>query len=284
MNFQHSSLLCCPLDQLALRKDHKQLRCDNGHSFDIARQGYVNLLGPSDKRSRDPGDSKAMIVARGEFLQSGHYGPVAAKLAELVAPLVGADAVIVDAGCGEGYYLEKLRASLDSKSSAATTIIGFDISKWAVQAATRRLHATWMVASNRNIPISTCSVDCLLSLFGFPVFDAFYALLKPGGTCITVTAGPKHLIELREVLYPRIKNTESTMVQQAVDSGFSAGELSTLEFATAPLSRVEINQLLSMTPHLFRASQDGKAHAARLENFSVTVQVRFQQLKKHSDK
>ncbi len=282
MTFHHSELLRCPIDQLALREENKQLRCDDGHSFDIARQGYVNLLGSSDKRSRDPGDSKAMIVARREFLQCGHYEPLAARLAELVAPLVRSDGVIADAGCGEGYYLEQLRKHLDSSGASSVAMIGFDISKWAVQAATRRLQATWLVASNRNIPLTPCSVDCLLSLFGFPVFDAFNAVLKPGGTLLAVNAGPQHLIELREVLYPSIKHAESTLAQQAVDAGFYPGESSSLQFTTAPLSQLEIHHLLSMTPHLFRASHEGKERAAQLDNFSVTVDVVFQPLHKRA--
>lgn len=282
MNFNYSEHLRCPIDQLALRQDDKQLRCDNGHGFDIARQGYVNLLGSGDKRSRDPGDSKAMVSARREFLQCGYYLPVAVKLAELVAPLIESDSVIVDAGCGEGYYLEQLKAHLDSIGGITPAIIGFDISKWAVQAATRRLDATWLVASNRNIPLAPNSVDCLLSLFGFPVFDAFSAALKPGGNLLSVTAGPQHLIELREILYPSVKHSESTLVKQALDAGFIEGELSTLQFTTAPLSQPEISHLLTMTPHLFRASHEGKANAARLETFPVTVQVLFQQLHKRS--
>lgn len=279
MNYLHSELLRCPLDQLVLQADDKQLRCDNGHSFDIARQGYVNLLGPGDKRSRDPGDSKAMVLARRAFLEGGHYAPVAAQLAELVLSLPGSDTVIADAGCGEGYYLEQLNNRLGLSSTIAS-MIGFDISKWAVQAATRRLAATWLVASNRNIPLAPGSVDCLLSLFGFPVFEGFHNALKPGGTLLAATAGPQHLIELREILYPSVKYSESKLLQQAADADFLAGELSTVEFTTAPLSQLEINQLLTMTPHLFRATAAGKARAARLEQFPVTVQVLFQQLHK----
>lgn len=282
MNFNYSKHLRCPMDQLALRKDDKQLSCDNGHAFDIARQGYVNLLGAGDKRSKDPGDSKAMVIARREFLQCGHYLPVSAMLAQLVAPLAGDSSVIVDAGCGEGYYLEQLQQHLQHSSSGTPEMIGFDISKWAVQAATRRLDATWLVASNRNIPLAPNSVDCLLSLFGFPVFNAFITVLKPGGTLLSVTAGPQHLIELREILYPNVKHSESTSLQQALEAGFCEGELSTLQFTTAPLSQPEISHLLTMTPHLFRASHDGKANAARLQAFPVTVQVQFQQLYKRS--
>lgn len=275
MNFLFTELLCCPLDQLVLQQDGTRLHCENGHSFDIARHGYVNLLGASDKRSQDPGDSKEMVVARRDFLNGGHFQPVADRLADLVEPLVNADSTIVDAGCGEGYFLEQLQARLGLRSRLIPAMIGFDISKWAVQAATRRMAATWLVASNRNIPLAKHSADCLLSLFGFPVFESFQAVLKEGGTLLTVNPGPQHLIELREIIYPSVRHSESTGVQQACDAGFSEGETSTLQFETAPLGQLQINQLLSMTPHLFRASREGKERAALLDDFPVTVDVVF---------
>lgn len=276
MTFRYSAHLRCPLDHQMLRQQENCLRCDNGHSFDIARQGYCNLLGASDKRSRHPGDSKEMVVARREFLDSGEYQPVVKKLVELVAPLVDSRSVIVDAGCGEGYYLQQLQAQLESASGAAPSLLGFDISKWAVQAATRRLAATWMVASNRNIPLAPGSADCLLSLFGFPVFKTFLQVLRDGGTLLLVDAGPQHLIELREVIYPEVRQIESTMTQQACAAGFSAGQSFPLQFKTSALSQLQLRQLLGMTPHLFRASREGKDRAAQLDQFRVTVDVVFQ--------
>ncbi|MEZ5573958.1 MAG: methyltransferase domain-containing protein [Halioglobus sp.] len=279
MNFLPSEWLRCPLDQLALLRDEQQLRCDNGHSFDIARQGYVNLLRPADKRSRDPGDSKAMIAARQSFLDAGHYHPLATALAELLLPLLPAESVIVDAGCGEGYYLAQLHAQLSARPGAdqrLPAMIGFDISKWAVQAATRRPIATWLVASNRHIPLAPNSADCILSLFGFPLFEAFRTLLKDRGALLLANAGPLHLIELREVIYPEIRHTPSTVAQQASAAGLDIGAMTKVQFKTAPLSQLEIAQLLSMTPHLFRASHAGKENAARLDQFPVTVDVELQ--------
>jgi 23S rRNA (guanine745-N1)-methyltransferase len=283
MKFIHSHLLSCPLDQLPLREGNSCLQCENGHNFDIARHGYVNLLGATDKRSRDPGDSREMVLARREFLNNGHYQPVAQKLAELIEPLVSADSTIVDAGCGEGYYLEQLHTLITGHDKSAPTMIGYDISKWAVQAATRRLTATWLVASNRNIPLARHSVDCLLTLFGFPMFESFHTVLKKGGTVVSVDAGPQHLIELREIIYPEVRHSESSVLQQAVAAGFSAGETSTATYRTAPLSQIEIHQLLKMTPHLFRASHEGKERAARLDHFPVTVDVVFQLLHNSED-
>ena len=147
-----------------------------------------------------------------------------------------------------------------------------------MQAASRRLPATWLVASNRNIPVADNSADCVLSLFGFPVFDSFKQALKEGGRLICVNAGPRHLIELREIIYPEVKHSESTVVQQALTAGFTAGETSTLAFKTSALNREEIQLLLTMTPHLFRASHEGKERAAQLDRLAVTVDVIFQLL------
>ena len=279
MTFINTDILCCPLDQLPLRQQGNGMGCENGHRFDIARQGYINLLSAGDKRSKDPGDGGDMVVARREFLEGGHYEPIADKLAELVTPLLADVPVIVDAGCGEGYYLEYLVQQIASCSRAEPTVVGFDISKWAVQAATRRLPATWMVASNRNIPIADHCVDLLLSLFGFPAYDSFLRVLKPSGVLLLASAGPRHLLELREVIYPTVKISESRELQQAQAGGFSLVETITLQYTTAPLSQGEIGQLLGMTPHLFRASREGKERAALLDNFSVSVDVHFHLLR-----
>lgn len=280
MSFLFSELLRCPMDQTPLQVQGRSLLCQQGHSFDIARRGYVNLLGAGDKRSRDPGDSKEMVVARQGFLNGGHYQAIAERVFEVLAPLLPNRANIVDAGCGEGYYLEQLRTGLASAGYTPAAMIGFDISKWAVQAATRRLAITWLVASNRNIPLAAGSIDCLLSMFGFPVFDTFLAALADDGVLLTVNAGPQHLIELREVLYPRITHTESSVVTQAQAAGFTAGDATSLTLRTAPLSQLEINQLLGMTPHLFRATREGRKRSALLDQFPVTIDVVLQLLHK----
>jgi 23S rRNA (guanine745-N1)-methyltransferase len=279
VSFLESDRLRCPIDQLALRQDGNSVRCDSGHSFDIARQGYINLLAASDKRTKDPGDSKEMIAARRAFLSAGHYRPIADKLAELVLPGLAPAPVIVDAGCGEGYYLEQLIQRLPQAEGSAATVIGFDISKWAVQAAARRLPASWLVASNRNIPVVAGSADVVLSLFGFPAYDSFQRILKKAATLLLVSAGPRHLIELREVIYPVVNSSDSSEGQQAQTAGFCPIESVNLQYSTADLNPMEIGQLLLMTPHLFRASREGRERAASLEQLSVTVDVRFDLLR-----
>jgi 23S rRNA (guanine745-N1)-methyltransferase len=281
MSFLCNEHLACPLDQLTLEQIGNSLHCESGHSFDIARQGYVNFLGSGDKRSRDPGDSKEMVTARRDFLGGNHYQPVAERLAELILSSIDRDAVIVDAGCGEGYYLDFLQSQLEKNTDTHASLIGFDISKWAIQAAARRFAATWLVASNRNIPIAQHSADCVLSVFGFPMFDSFERVLRDDGVLWIVHAGPRHLIELREIIYPSVKKKTSSILEQGTDTpGFTVVKTTSVQFVTAPLCNSQIGQLLTMTPHLFRASHEGKKRAALLDNFPVTVDVVFQQLRK----
>lgn len=272
MSFIASPQLRCPMDQTAFEFCGASLRCAHGHSFDVAKQGYVNLLSAADKRSKDPGDSREMIVARRDFLEGGHYAPVAGQLVAMISPLLESGSLLADAGCGEGYYLQALQQAAVKRR---LDVVGFDISKWAMQAAARRFSGSWLVASNRNIPLADNSVDVLMSLFGFPEYESFFRVLKPGGCLLVVNAGPNHLLELREVIYPRVRQVDSGDVPRAETAGFSLWDSASVSYLTAPLPRTDLARLLTMTPHLFRASHDGKQRAAQLDNFPVTVDVTF---------
>jgi len=284
MSFLPHPALRCPLDSLPLEQRGTSLQCSSGHRFDISRQGYVNLLGAQDKRSRDPGDSKAMITARRDFLNGGYYQPIADRLSQLVEPLLAEGSLpaegslLADAGCGEGYYLQQLAESISVSGKPLPTLLGFDISKWAMQSAARRFPATWLVASNRQIPLADQSVDVVLSLFGFPEYPAFQRILKKTGALLMVNAGPQHLIELREIIYPRIRFKTSDRIDAAGTAGFSLVERTELSYNIAALGQDAIKQLLSMTPHMFRANSEGKRRAAALTELSLTVDLVFEVL------
>lgn len=129
------------------------MRCAKGHCFDIASQGYINLLPVQNKRSLDPGDSKEMVAARHRFLSAGHYAPIAAAVARasLSAFPAGNTIACLDAGCGEGYYLRQLAAA---ESTHNLSLLGLDISKWAVLSAAKQDKRTrWVVGSNAHLPV-----------------------------------------------------------------------------------------------------------------------------------
>lgn len=279
MKIVEASRLACPLDGEALARDECRLVCANGHSFDIARQGYVNLLPVQHKKSRAPGDSKAMVEARQRFLDGGAYTPIAKKLrAEVVEclPQTG-HACILDAGCGEGYYLDSLAQNMDLPDSLS--LIGMDIAKPAILAAARRnRELDWIVASNRTPPLLPNSVDLIICMFGFPVFDAFKKLLKPGGHVILVESGVDHLIELRRIIYAEIKTQTLPKLEQAIEQGFALQQESALQFQLKAMPKAQLDDLLLMTPHLFRASHEGKQRVNELEQIDLTVDVSFRRL------
>ncbi|WP_136069115.1 putative RNA methyltransferase [Modicisalibacter radicis] len=265
--------LACPLDGEPLQKNDTSWRCASGHSFDIARQGYVHLLPVQNKRSRDPGDSKEMVAARQRFLNAGHYRPIAEAVsrAALAGLPTDATAHCLDAGCGEGYYLRELA---DAAGEQPLALLGLDISKWAVLAAAKQdKRASWVVGSNARLPVQPGTLDRLLCLFGFPVHGEFTRALKPGGQLLQVDAGPDHLRELREIIYPTLKPERTS--ETAAPEGFTPLATETIRYSLALSGAQPIADLLAMTPHLHRASHEGRERAASLESLTVGVDVRL---------
>jgi 23S rRNA (guanine745-N1)-methyltransferase len=287
--------LACPLDGAPLQRQGGSLRCADGHCFDVAAQGYVNLLPVQNKRSLDPGDSKEMVAARRRFLEAGHYRPIADAVAEAVlqAAPAGRTLTCLDAGCGEGYYLRQLAAA--AGEARALALAGLDISKWAVQAAAKRdLHdarsragasahpsTTWIVGSNAGLPVLPGTLDRLLCMFGFPVYTEFARVLRRGGELLQVDAGPEHLRELREVIYPTLKPERPP--NRSAPPGFERLSSDSLRFTIHVDGAAAIADLLAMTPHLYRASAEGRARAAALTALTMTVDVRLAHYQRLTD-
>ena len=273
--------LACPLDGAPLQRSGASWRCADGHCFDIAAQGYVNLLPVQNKRSLDPGDSKEMVAARRRFLEAGHYQPIADAVAQavLAAAAPGRTLTCLDAGCGEGYYLRQLATAAGDAHPLA--LLGLDISKWAVQAAAKRdgqdargaPRAAWVVGSNAGLPVLPGTLDRVLCMFGFPVYAEFARVLRRGGELLQVDAGPDHLRELREVIYPTVR-PERPAARQA-PPGFEHLATDTLRFQIHVDGAAPIADLLAMTPHLYRATAEGRARAAALTALTMTVDVRL---------
>lgn len=277
--------LACPLDGNPMRREGQTWRCESGHSFDVARQGHIHLLPVQHKRSRDPGDSKEMVAARQRFLSAGHYRPIADAVSRLAladppTAEVGAkeDAIhCLDAGCGEGYYLRQLAEACPPETPFA--LLGLDISKWAVLSAAKQERSTdherasWVVASNAKLPVQNAVLDRLLCLFGFPVYPEFARVLKPGGVLIQADVGPDHLRELREIIYPTLKPERERST--TVPEGLALQSVETVRDSLTLNDAQTIADLLAMTPHLYRASAQGRARAEALKSLTVTVDVRL---------
>lgn len=279
--------LACPLDHSPLMRSDGAWRCEHGHSFDIARQGYVHLLPVQKKRSLDPGDSKPMVAARRRFLEAGYYAGIAEAVSQramaALDPMITSGntvPAVLDAGCGEGYYLRHLNAAA---GELPLSMIGVDISKWAVLSAAKREKACcWVVGSNANLPVLPASLDLILCLFGFPSYGEFARVLKPGGRILQVDAGADHLKELREIIYPELKPPRER--DSGAPEGFEERASSTLRSTAVLGGQDPIADLLAMTPHLYRGSAEGLERAATLSTLTVTVDVVIREFERQLDR
>ncbi|GGE73270.1 23S rRNA (guanine(745)-N(1))-methyltransferase [Streptosporangium jomthongense] len=271
--------LACPLDGSALHNKGTSWQCSSGHSFDIARQGYVHLLPVQHKRSKHPGDNKDMVSARRRFLNAGFYQPIADALVSAVFPENVSETCIscLDAGCGEGYYLRYL--ANNAPSTVHLTLMGLDISKWAVVSAAKQDKIpAWVVGSNANLPVLPGTLDRIMCLFGFPVYPEFARVLRSGGEIVQVDAGPDHLRELREIIYPELKEPPPSIA--AAPEGFTSMGTSLVRYSLSIPDKSAIADMLAMTPHMYRAGAEGLARAAELESLAVTVQAVIRRLRK----
>jgi 23S rRNA (guanine745-N1)-methyltransferase len=237
----------------------------------------VNLLPVQKKKSRDPGDNREMVEARRRFLDAGHYDPIADAVVTQVSGLsTGPSRTILDSGCGEGFYLHRLALALAALDLPAT-LLGLDISKHAIQlAAKKNRDLGWLVASARGAPIQPHSLDTILCLFGFCFYEDFARLLKPGGSLLRVDAGPEHLLELRQRIYPELKPARPFNYLSATDAGFALQQEHALRFTLPRLDDATLHQLMAMTPHMYRADKSllGRLTASEIPPIRVDVVLR----------
>lgn len=270
--------LICPVCSLTLSDtaDGKSVHCKNGHLFDKARQGYINLLLSNQKKSKNPGDTQEMVVARTRFLEKAYYSGIVDRLIQYAnqqLPKSNNTINYCDIACGEGYYTQKISESLAKKKSAVCT--GFDISTPAVKAAARReKHIQWLIASASSIPLLSKSQDFITCLFCRVDYEAAARIAKPGALFIVAETGPSHLIELREKVYDRIDEVRSK-IEPANTSNF---RLLTTETYTSPVKLTntqDILDLLTMTPHFWRVKPEKKMELETLTTLDVTLDIRF---------
>lgn len=230
----------CPLCKHALTLTDKTYRCVNNHSFDIAKEGYVNLLPVQNKKSKQPGDNLDMVQARRAFLSAGHYGFLQHAIARLVSKLKPLS--VIDLGCGEGFYTQAIA------NSSNATVYGVDISKPAVKYAAKRYeNAHFSVASISQSPFADSEADVLVSVFA-PLFaDELARLAKPQSTLIVASPGPWHLKELKSFIYADVK----PHTQIEAPNGFSEKSTELLEQQTV-LSVEDIKHLIMMTPFAWK--------------------------------
>jgi 23S rRNA (guanine745-N1)-methyltransferase len=199
-------MLLCPVRNchLPLVREERRLLCARGHSFDVARSGYINLLQPQERRSKQPGDTPAALRARRRLHDLGATTPLLHAIAELLNPSPGD--IILDAGCGEGFYLGTLAHETGFSAH------GVDISVPAIDAAARRYpECEWIVANaDRFVPYADRSFSIVLSITARMNASEFRRVLRDDGRLLVALPAPDDLIELRGAGRDRVPRTVET--------------------------------------------------------------------------
>ncbi len=270
------SIWACPVCQAPLKQpigsqsgqesEHpvrKEWHCENNHGFDIAKEGYTNLLLAHQKNSSDPGDTKTMVASRRAFLSSGHYQPLADKLTEMLNLHLKQAASVLDSGCGEGYYLQQL---LHQRSDLH--LFGIDISRDAAKLASRQLkESRFAVASSFNLPVLTSSVDAILRVFAPGDDGEVTRVLKPNGVLVVVSPGPRHLFELKSLIYSKAQ--EHTAPDQP--KGFRQLDEQQVNYPLEIVGNESVKQLLAMTPFSWKGDRAAKTKLDEAESLSTEV-------------
>ncbi len=277
-NVCSNTLLLCPVckDKLIEDVSRKIYKCDNNHTYDVAKEGYVNLLISNQKRSKNPGDSKDMVLARVDFLSKGYYGVLTNKINEMIVEFLGKDNIdkfnIMDLGCGEGYYLTSLKNYMDKKNIKAS-YYGMDVSKEAIKYASKtNKDCVWSVGNNFNIPVSDKSMDCILSVFSPIDIDECNRILKDNGIFIRVLPRTNHLIQLRNIIYSEV-HLNNKIYKASIDENEYIKE-SNVTFDIT-LNKEEILSLLKMTPHYWKSTAENKDKLGLYESLVITIDMRI---------
>lgn len=265
------SILICPYCKSSLYdSEEKTYICENNHCFDIAKQGYLNLLPVNQKKSKDPGDNQMMIAARRNFLELGFYDPLIESIKKLISEKLSftcEDIIAFDAGCGEGYYSEK---ALNNLPGLKTEILGTDISKYAIKnAANKYKNNFYFVSSIYNLPIANTSTDIILSVFSPIMAEEFKRILSKQGYVIIVSPAPNHLREIAELIYDTFRPHTSNVVEK-MSSLFKHDSTKRTTFKIDIKSAEDLLSLLKMTPYYWSTGIERLENITNKNELSIT--------------
>ncbi len=260
----------CPVCKKRLKKLDNVWHCQNGHSFDIARKGYVNLLTTNKRNPKNCGDNAEMVKARTDFLDKGHYLLLAQKIAGIAAKELNSTKrpIVIDSGCGEGFY-----TCIYARELSYAKIFGVDISKAAVSHCMTRVHiqgisnCEFAVASSFELPFGKGMADIVISTFAPVSNDEYARVLKKGGKLIVVSPSPRHLFELKSIAYD--EPYENKPNKYGLNK-FDMKDEEVYEYKCHLESSKDILDLFSMTPYMYKTSAEGIQRLKDLTELEVT--------------
>lgn len=220
--------------------------------------------------SKAPGDDREMVAARAAFLERGYYAPLRQALEELVleasAHLEGP--VLLDSGCGEGYYTAGMFRALE-RAGHRPRAAGIDISKYALRRAAKRLpEGEFAVASAYRLPLADASADLLTNVFSPLCPEEFARVLRPGGHFLYVVPSPRHLWEMKQVLYDR---PYENGVKREDYPGFRWLEAVPLRYSVHLDRSEDVMALFGMTPYAWKTPRAGVARLKALTELDTEI-------------
>ena len=263
---------CCGAD-MTVSDDEKSLFCKGTkkHCFDFSAKGYVNLAG-----SRGiTGDAKSAVQSRSDFLNKGYYEPIADTLVKILHKYK-LGGLVVDAGCGEGYYTQKI-------FEGGYEILGLDLSKFGVHATASRLKCNLndgsfaCVSSIFEMPLRNGSVDAVVSIFAPCAEDEISRVLADDGIMIVVSAGKEHLMGLKKAVYESAYENDD---RADMPKGMVLLEQSSLRYSVTIKSNKDILNLFSMTPYYWRTSMSDCEKLRGIDSLDTDIDIKFSVYKK----
>ncbi|MDY4345851.1 methyltransferase domain-containing protein [Streptococcus sp. BJSWXB6CM1] len=265
--FASASAFACPICQENLTLVESSLKCENRHSFDLAKFGYVNLA-PQIKQSANY--DKENFQNRQQILEAGFYQAILDALSTMLSSLETSQTVL-DIGCGEGFYSRKLQESHSDK-----TFYAFDISKDSVQIAAKsepNWAVNWFVGDLARLPIKDASMDILLDIFSPANYGEFRRVLSQKGILIKVIPTENHLKEIRQIVQDQLtkKDYSNQDIKEHFQEYFSI-QSNQIASLTNPITAEQRQALLSMTPLLFHVDQS-KIDWSQLTEITIEAEI-----------
>ena len=265
--FASATAFACPICQENLTLVESSLKCNNRHSFDLAKFGYVNLA-PQIKQSANY--DKENFQNRQQILEAGFYQAILEAVSDLLSNSKNAK-TILDIGCGEGFYSRKLQESHPEK-----TFYAFDISKDSVQIAAKsepNWAVNWFVGDLARLPIKDASMDILLDIFSPANYGEFKRVLKENGLLIKVIPTENHLKEIRQKVQDQLTNKDYSNqdIKDHFQNNFTILSSKTASL-TKPITAEQLQALLSMTPLLFHVDQS-KIDWSQLTEITIEAEI-----------
>ena len=265
--FASATAFACPICQENLTLVESSLKCNNRHSFDLAKFGYVNLA-PQIKQSANY--DKENFQNRQQILEAGFYQAILDALSTMLSSLETSKTVL-DIGCGEGFYSRKLQEVHPEK-----TFYAFDISKDSVQIAAKsepNWAVNWFVGDLARLPIKDASMDILLDIFSPANYGEFRRVLSKDGILIKVVPTENHLKEIRQMVQEQLtkKDYSNQDIKEHFQEHFSI-QSSQIASLTKPITAEQRQALLSMTPLLFHVDQS-KIDWSQLTEITIEAEI-----------